>query len=114
MSLSQPRSDAPPRAAKPARARRGSAIWDRGFRPFFLGAPLWAIVAGSLWPFVYSGRLALPTVFTPIDWHAHEMIFGYIAAVVAGFLTTAVPNWTGRLPVAGWPLAGLAGLWVAG
>ena len=42
------------------------------------------------------------------DWHAHEMLYGYVAAVIAGFLLTAIPNWTGRLPVCGWPLAGLA------
>lgn len=53
-------------------------------------------------------------IFAPIDWHVHEMLFGYVAAAIAGFLLTAIPNWTGRLPVAGWPLAGLAGLWLAG
>ena len=114
VSLSQPRTADPTLGAETSPARRRTAIWDRGFRPFFLGAALWAIVAVSLWPFVYSGRLELATAFTPIDWHAHEMIFGYVAAVVAGFLTTAVPNWAGRLPVAGWPLAALTGLWAAG
>src|SRR5690606_16559578 len=47
-------------------------------------------------------------------WHAHSLLFGYVPAVVAGFLLTAVPNWTGRLPVAGWPLSGLLSLWLAG
>ncbi len=102
------------RSASAYRAFTGAAIWRRGFRPFFLGASLWAVIAISLWPFVFSGQLELRTAFSPIDWHAHEMIFGYLAAVVAGFLTTAVPNWTGRLPVSGAPLVGLAGLWAAG
>ena len=85
-----------------------------GFRPFFLLAVVWAVLAIAIWPFVFSGEMDVPTVFAPVDWHGHEMIFGYGAAVVAGFLLTAVPNWTGRLPVAGWPLAGLALLWIAG
>ena len=68
----------------------------------------------AIWPPFFTGEIAIPTAFSPIDWHAHEMIFGYGGAVVAGFLLTAVPNWTGRLPVAGAPLAALAGLWAAG
>ena len=68
----------------------------------------------ALWPPAFSGALAIPTAFSPVDWHAHELIFGYGGAVVAGFLLTAIPNWTGRLPVAGAPLAGLAALWAAG
>ena len=92
----------------------GAALLGRGFRPFFLGAAIWAVVAIGLWPFVFAGDFEVPTAFSPIDWHAHEMIFGYVAAVVAGFLTTAIPNWTGRLPVSGWPLLGLMALWAAG
>ena len=113
MSVSRSHSHAPT-SAQAIRAWRGAALWSRGFRPFFLGAAVWSVVAVGLWPFVYSGRLELASAFTPIDWHAHEMIFGYVAAVAAGFLMTAVPNWTGRLPVAGWRLAGLAALWLAG
>ncbi len=59
----------------------------------------------ALWIAVISGDLELPTAFDPVDWHAHELMFGYGAAIVCGFLLTAVPNWTGRLPVMGWPLA---------
>jgi uncharacterized protein involved in response to NO len=102
------------RSAAAYRAWEGAAIFRRGFRTFFLAAGLWAVIAISLWPFVHAGQLRLATAFSTIDWHAHEMIFGYLAAVVAGFLTTAVPNWTGRLPVSGAPLAALAGLWVLG
>ena len=68
----------------------------------------------ALWPAVFSGAVTIPTAFSAVDWHAHEMIFGYGGAVVAGFLLTAIPNWTGRLPVAGVPLAALAALWAAG
>ncbi|RBP03038.1 uncharacterized protein involved in response to NO [Roseiarcus fermentans] len=103
-----------PRSAAAARAWRGSALLSRGFRPFFLGAGVWALVGMALWPAVFSGAVAIPTAFSPVDWHAHEMIFGYGAAVIAGFLLTAIPNWTGRLPVAGAPLAALAALWIAG
>jgi uncharacterized protein involved in response to NO len=68
----------------------------------------------AVWPPVFAGALTIPSAFSPVDWHAHEMIFGYVGAVVAGFLLTAIPNWTGRLPVSGWPLGALAALWVAG
>jgi uncharacterized protein involved in response to NO len=102
------------RSADAARAWRGAALLNRGFRPFFLAAGVWAVVGVALWPAVFSGAIAIPTAFSAVDWHAHEMIFGYGGAVVAGFLLTAIPNWTGRLPVAGYPLAALASLWAAG
>ena len=102
------------RSADAARAWAGAAVLSRGFRPFFLAAGVWALVGIGLWPAVFSGAISIPTAFSAVDWHAHEMIFGYGAAVVAGFLLTAIPNWTGRLPVAGLPLAGLAALWAAG
>lgn len=85
-----------------------------GFRPFFLAAGLWGVLVMVLWLGQLAGRLSLPSLFDPITWHAHEMIFGYAAAAVAGFLLTAVPNWTGRLPVRGLPLAGLVALWLLG
>src|SRR5690606_16871408 len=61
-----------------------------------------------------AGAFELPTALDPLAWHRHEMLFGFVGAVVAGFLLTAIPNWTGRLPIAGPPLAALAGLWLAG
>ncbi|WP_207790460.1 NnrS family protein [Polymorphobacter fuscus] len=85
-----------------------------GFRPFFFGAAVWALLVVSLWVLSLSGRITLPTYFDALAWHRHEMLFGYIGAVIAGFLLTAIPNWTGRLPIAGAPLAALAGLWLAG
>jgi uncharacterized protein involved in response to NO len=60
------------------------------------------------------GAVELPTAFAPITWHVHELLFGFVAAAIAGFLLTAIPNWTGRLPLQGWPLASLLLLWAAG
>jgi uncharacterized protein involved in response to NO len=84
-----------------------------GFRPFFFLGPLWAIVVIALWICVLAGEIELPTAFDPLAWHRHEMLFGFLGAVIAGFLLTAIPNWTGRLPIAGWRLALLTSLWIA-
>ena len=84
-----------------------------GFRPFFFGAAAWGLIALALWLFSFSGALTLPTAFDPITWHRHEMLFGFVGAAVAGFLLTAIPNWTGRLPIAGRPLIALFGMWAA-
>jgi uncharacterized protein involved in response to NO len=92
----------------------GPAILSLGFRPFFLAGALWAIVAVMLWLPQYFGELTLETAFQPLDWHAHEALFGYVAAIVTGFLFTAVPNWTGRLPMQGRPLLLLLLVWLAG
>ncbi len=92
----------------------GAPLLSYGFRPFFLGAAVTAPVALLVWLGVVAHGLAPPTAFAPAAWHAHEMLFGFAMAAVAGFLLTAVPNWTGRMPLNGWPLAGLAGLWLAG
>ena len=96
------------------RAWRGPAILTFGFRPFFFGGAVWAALAMVLWVPMLSGAITLPTAFDPVSWHAHEFLFGYLSAVFAGFLLTAVPNWTGRLPIVGWPLGALAALWLAG
>ena len=77
----------------------------------YAGPALFGIL---VWLPQYLGLLTIPTAFGPLDWHIHEMMYGYVAAAIAGFLLTAIPNWTGRLPVSGWPLAGLAALWLAG
>lgn len=97
-----------------ARLWRGPALFSHGFRPFFLFAAIWASVAMLVWVLLLAGRAPLPIAFAPVDWHVHAYMFGYLGAVIAGFLLTAVPNWTGRLPVLGWPLAGLVGLWGLG
>lgn len=101
-------------SAEKMRAWTGPAILSFGFRPFFLLAAIWAALAMGVWVALLTGRAVLPTAFDPVSWHAHELLFGYLGAVIAGFLLTAVPNWTGGLPLVGWPLAGLAGLWVLG
>src|SRR6185437_2106970 len=96
------------------RAHQGLALLSAGFRPFFLLAALWAAVAIPLWLALFAGAPAVPTALAPAVWHAHEMVCGYAAATVAGFLLTAIPNWTGRMPLQGAPLAALALLWAAG
>jgi uncharacterized protein involved in response to NO len=97
-----------------SRNYRGLALFSRGFRPFFLFGAIYSGAAILLWLAMFWGTIALPTGFAPRDWHVHEMLFGYVAAVVAGFLLTAVPNWTGRLPIQGRPLAVLVLTWLAG
>src|SRR5262245_46933420 len=92
----------------------GPAIFSYGFRPFFLGGAIWAAVAVLAWIPIHAGALAWQSAIGPLDWHIHEMLYGYVPAIVAGFLLTAIPNWTGRLPVCGAPLAGLVLLWLAG
>ena len=101
-------------SAEQMRAWTGPAILTYGFRPFFFGAAVWAALAMAVWVPMLSGHQVLSTAFDPVSWHAHEFLFGYLGAVIAGFLLTAVPNWTGRLPIVGWPLAGLFALWLIG
>ncbi len=101
-------------SAERMRQWRGPAVLSYGFRPFFLMAPLWAAAAMALWIAMLTGLVDPRLAFDPMAWHAHELVFGYTSAVIAGFVLTAVPNWTGRLPLFGAPLAGLAGLWLIG
>jgi uncharacterized protein involved in response to NO len=92
----------------------GLAFFRFGFRPFFLGAGIWALVAVAIWLAAFRGLVSIPTAFDPVAWHVHEMIFGFVAAAIAGFLLTAVPNWTGRMPIRGVLLAALFALWAIG
>lgn len=96
------------------RRSRQVAVLTHAFRPMFLGAGIWVIVTVALWLAMFFGYVELPTRFGPLAWHIHEMLFGFVMAAVAGFLLTAIPNWTGRLPVRGVPLALLASLWLLG
>ena len=104
------------RAAEAQRIRRARlpAVLDYAFRPMFLAAGSWAVIALALWLAMFFGYVQLPSRFDPLAWHVHEMLFGFVMAAVAGFLLTAIPNWTGRLPVRGLRLAALAGLWLLG
>lgn len=90
-----------------------SALWNLGFRPFYLLASLFSVFSVLLWVGQYSGLFAAAYLRGSV-WHAHEMLFGYTTAVVAGFLLTAVRNWTGRPTAAGVTLMSLAALWIAG
>jgi len=95
-------------------ARGSTAFFSLGFRPFFLAGAVWAAFAMAAWISVLLGMTALPSRFDPVSWHAHGFLFGYLGAIIAGFLLTAVPNWTGRPPLTGWPLIGLLLFWVFG
>ncbi|WP_233245646.1 NnrS family protein [Marinicauda salina] len=101
----------------PIAARReyaGPALFSYGFRPFFLFGALWAALAAPIWMGVFLSGGATVGTAPALAWHVHEMVFGFLAAIIAGFLLTAVPNWTGGLAVMGGRLAGLFGLWAAG
>lgn len=90
-------------------------FWGRGFRPFFFLGSLYSAFSIILWGSFYAGKLTLPElVSNPIAWHAHEMVFGFSIAIVAGFLLTAVANWTGGAPARHLHLAALCGLWGLG
>ncbi|WP_374763221.1 NnrS family protein [Yunchengibacter salinarum] len=89
-------------------------VFSHGFRIFFFSGAVWAALSMGLWLLAISGAIALPTRFDPVSWHAHEFLYGYLFAILSGFLLTAVPNWTGRPPLSGWPLIGLFLLWLLG
>ncbi len=96
-----------------APAAPGFALWQLGFRPFYLLASVFAALSIGLWALQFSGGLGRPYLQGPL-WHAHEMLFGFTLAVVVGFLFTAGRNWSGRPTPTGVPLMALAALWVAG
>jgi len=91
-----------------------SLFLSAGFRPFFLLSGLWSTIAMSWWIAILMLHAPLPSTFEPYLWHIHEMLFGFVGAAVAGFLLTAIPNWTGRPAIKGAPLAALALIWIAG
>jgi uncharacterized protein involved in response to NO len=93
--------------------RTGSRLFQRGFRPFFLAAAVHSLLVIALWSVVMQGWIDWQAELDPLSWHAHEMLFGAVGAAIAGFLLTAVPNWTGRLPIQGRRLALLFMLWLA-
>ena len=90
------------------------ALFDYGFRPFFLIAGVYALVVVPIWLFLY-GHQAVPFGALPaMYWHAHEMVYGFVSAAIAGFLLTSVPSWTGARGFAGAPLYALVAAWLAG
>jgi uncharacterized protein involved in response to NO len=103
--------DGNPRCFDPA-ARY--ALFNLGFRPFYLLAALLAALGLPFWVAQYFGLLSAPGPVAGVAWHAHEMVFGFAVAVITGFLFTAARNWTGLPTPAGATLAALAGLWVLG
>lgn len=87
----------------------------RGFRPFFFLGALYSVISLALWGGFYAGRVMPPDfMLDPVSWHAHEMLYGFTMAIVAGFLLTAVANWTGGAPARQIHLAGLCLLWIVG
>ncbi len=98
----------------PSPSAGGFALFELGFRPFFLGAGLMALLVQALWLAVLMGWVASPDYYGEIGWHAHEMLYGYSAAVIAGFLLTAGSNWVGKPMLKGRPLMWLVVLWCAG
>jgi uncharacterized protein involved in response to NO len=105
ISIDEPRQPVAPPA--------GFALWQLGFRPFYLLASAFAAISIGLWALQFSGLLGRPYLQGPM-WHAHEMLFGFTLAVIVGFLFTAGRNWSDRPTPTGLPLAALAALWVAG
>ena len=90
------------------------SLFAYGFRPFFLAAGISALVLVPWWAGSFAFGLPLATDWPPTLWHAHEMLFGFIAAAISGFLLTAVPSWTGERGFAGPPLVLLGTLWALG
>lgn len=96
------------------RQHQGPTVLSAGFRPFFLLAGLIAATAIPLWLAMFTGAAQPPSAMPPLVWHVHEMVFGFGGAALAGFLFTAVPNWTGRMPLQGTGLLILVLLWALG
>lgn len=93
---------------------QGLAFFSYGFRPFFLGAALFAGIAIPVWVLMFTNAGHANFFHAPREWHVHEMLFGFLPAVIAGFLLTAMPNWTDRPPIKGISLCFLWTLWLAG
>lgn len=111
------KNNGPPHAlhvqASPVPATDPYGLWGRAFRPFFLGLSVHAAVAVPGWALVWLGAVPAPAWLAPMWWHGHEMVFGFAAAAIAGFLLTASPVWTGGPALTGRPLAALFALWLS-
>jgi len=104
----------PIQGASTAGSDEPSGLWGRAFRPFFLGGAVHAALVVLAWTGVWVAGMPPPSWLAPHWWHGHEMVFGVVAAAIAGFLLTAAPVWTGGRPLWGRPLAALFALWLAG
>lgn len=93
-------------------SKAGRPVWELAFRSFFLAAAGFAVFAMGLWYSLLAGWLNTQPVVNSMVWHAHEMLFGFSALVVAGFLLTAVQTWTGLNSLSGKPLVCLLGFWL--
>jgi uncharacterized protein involved in response to NO len=92
----------------------GPTILQNSFRPFFIAAGFWATLAVPFWLLSYAGILVVPDNFDILLWHQHEMLYGFTSAAITGFILTAIPNWTGKLPIRGVHLGLLISLWILG
>lgn len=107
-------SEAIDATVSPQASLRRFALFDYGFRPFFLLCGLYALAIVPLWLFRFAHASVAFGALPGVYWHAHEMLYGFVFAAVAGFLLTAVPSWTGARGFAGWPLATVVALWIVG
>lgn len=113
--VGQPVAAVPPEDDEPTFPPYGGpAFFSYGFRPFFLGAALFGALSVLIWVALFAGKAQAVFLYSPRDWHVHEMLFGYLPALIAGFLLTAMPNWTDRVPLRGALLLALFLLWLAG
>ncbi|CAI3804405.1 hypothetical protein GLGCALEP_03615 [Pseudomonas sp. MM221] len=99
---------------QPIASRPHQAVWGLGFRPLFLGGSLFALLALLLWAGVLAGILNPTPPGGMLAWHRHEMLYGFVAAIIAGFLLTAVQNWSGMPSLSGRALQGVFLLWLLG
>lgn len=91
-----------------------AVLLSHPFRCFFLLTAIYGVLLAPVWLGVWFGALPLVQGINPLHWHAHEMLFGLVSAAIAGFMLTAMSNWTGTAPLRGWGLAGLVFLWLVG
>lgn len=99
-------------ALRREREAKAPIVLQAGFRPFFIASAAWFPIAMAFWLALLSGKIELQSHLDPVTWHSHEMIFGGVGAAMTGYLLTATPNWSGRLPAIGGPLLVMMGWWV--
>jgi uncharacterized protein involved in response to NO len=108
--ISMPTISAAPRGT----TKRSGGFWRDAFRPFYLGGSIFAALSVFMWLSTwYHGYAPPASTIAPLFWHVHEMVYGFAAAIIIGFLFTAARNWTGLPLPAGAPLAIIFGLWAA-